>query len=122
MATRSTIAILRANGSVRSVYCHWDGNLNGVGRTLLEHYPHEHQVEKLLHGGDMSSLGKDIDATQYYADRGEETPPKEHPDVAAYKSSIDTVWHEYNYLWDGEWFVSEDGVDFKALKKLVKKA
>lgn len=122
MATRSTIAILRTNGSVRSVYCHWDGNLNGVGKTLFENYPHEHQVERLLVGGEMSSLGKDIDSTAYYADRGEDTPAKEHPDVAAYKSYIDPTWHEFNYLWDGEWFVSRDGVHFDPLKDCLKKA
>ena len=37
MATRSAIGISHG-GVIKSVYCHWDGYLAGVGRTLLESY------------------------------------------------------------------------------------
>ena len=38
MATRSTIALEFADGTVEQVYCHWDGYLAHNGLMLLEHY------------------------------------------------------------------------------------
>jgi hypothetical protein len=37
MSTRSRIAIENQNGSVTSVYCHFDGYISGVGKTLEKH-------------------------------------------------------------------------------------
>ena len=38
MATRSTIALEFADGTVQQVYCHWDGYLDYNGKLLAEHY------------------------------------------------------------------------------------
>jgi hypothetical protein len=38
MSTRSRIAIENQNGSVTSIYCHFDGYISGVGKTLKECY------------------------------------------------------------------------------------
>jgi len=56
MATRSRIAIENQDGTVQSIYCHWDGYVSGVGKTLFNHYDRE-KLEKLIKLGDISSLG-----------------------------------------------------------------
>jgi len=72
MATRSRIAIENQDGTVNSVYCHFDGYVNGVGKTLFNHYDQE-KLEKLLELGDISTLGKSTEDTEaYHRDRGED--------------------------------------------------
>ncbi len=48
MGTRSTIAIANADGTVQSVYCHWDGYVSNNGFLLLCHYQ---DVDKVNHLG-----------------------------------------------------------------------
>ncbi len=38
MATRSTIALEFADGTIGQVYAHWDGYLAHNGKMLLEYY------------------------------------------------------------------------------------
>ena len=81
MATRSRIAIENQDGKVKSIYCHWDGYLSGVGKTLFNHYDKE-KLEKLIELGDISSLGESTEDTVAYArDRNEELNFKEFYDV-----------------------------------------
>jgi hypothetical protein len=60
MATRSTIALEYADGTVDQIYCHWDGYLEGVGKILLENYMDPFKVQELMDLGDVSSLGEVI--------------------------------------------------------------
>jgi hypothetical protein len=60
MATRSTIAKLNPDGSLTSVYCHWDGYPDGVGATLRQHYTNPSKIDQLLALGDLSVLEKEI--------------------------------------------------------------
>jgi hypothetical protein len=72
MATRSRIAIENEDGSVKSIYCHFDGYLSGVGKTLFNHYDKE-KLEKLIELGDISSLEASPESTVAYCrDRGED--------------------------------------------------
>jgi hypothetical protein len=48
MSTRSRIAIENQNGSVTSVYCHFDGYISGVGAVLQKHYTNRSKVEQLI--------------------------------------------------------------------------
>ena len=48
MATRSKIAIEDQDGTVRSIYCHWDGYPSHHGPILLEHYTTQEKVESLI--------------------------------------------------------------------------
>jgi hypothetical protein len=41
MSTRSRIAIENHHGTVTSIYCHFDGYLEGVGKKLFNHYDRE---------------------------------------------------------------------------------
>lgn len=60
MATRSTIALEFADGTVQQVYCHWDGYLDHNGRILAEHYADPFKLRELIDLGDISSLGSKI--------------------------------------------------------------
>ena len=61
MGTRSTIAVVRADGSVKSVYCHWDGYLRHNGQILLDHYNSQELAEKVTSLGDISFLDERYD-------------------------------------------------------------
>jgi hypothetical protein len=56
MATRSTIALEFADGTVGMIYCHWDGYLDNNGAILREHYMDPFKVRELIDLGDLSSL------------------------------------------------------------------
>ncbi|MBT1162561.1 hypothetical protein [Bifidobacterium sp. SO1] len=58
MSTRSGIAIKNQNGTYSWIYCHYDGYLEGVGQTLLDHYQNRQQIESLMSLGDISWLGE----------------------------------------------------------------
>lgn len=61
MSTRSLIGIYREEEKmVEYIYCHFDGYLDGVGKLLEEHYQTQDKIERLIAGGDISYLGKDL--------------------------------------------------------------
>jgi hypothetical protein len=60
MATRSTIALEYADGTVEQVYCHWDGYLSHNGKILQEHYSDPFKLRDLIDLGGLSSLRRDI--------------------------------------------------------------
>jgi hypothetical protein len=114
MATRSTIAVVQEGGSVRSVYCHFDGYPDGVGATLKEHYTDLAKIEQLLDLGDLSVLDKDIgekvdfngrpegQCLFYGRDRGEiGVYALPHMDIDGWLALRKGNGCEYGYLWDG---------------------
>lgn len=60
MATRSTIALEFADGTIGQVYAHWDGYLSHNGRILVESYSDPFKLQKLIDLGGVSSLGAEI--------------------------------------------------------------
>jgi hypothetical protein len=56
MATRSTIALEFADGTIGQVYCHWDGYLSNNGKILFENYSNPFILRDLIDLGDVSSL------------------------------------------------------------------
>ena len=56
MATRSTIALEFADGTVQQVYCHWDGYLEHNGKILFENYSNPFILRDLIDLGALSSL------------------------------------------------------------------
>ena len=74
MSTRSRIGIQIGN-DILSVYHHWDGYTNWLGRILKTHYNTKEKVAELIDGGDMSTCWNDDHKPEYYADRGEDCPP-----------------------------------------------
>lgn len=57
MSTNSGIHLLE-KGKLVSIYCHYDGYLEGVGTTLFEHYQDVEKVRQLVKLGDISILGE----------------------------------------------------------------
>lgn len=86
MATRSYVGIAEKDDQgkdyVDYIYCHWDGYLTGVGKTLLEHYDSYILARSLINLGDVSCIGSLLpidgvvasssDVTVSYASIGEE--------------------------------------------------
>jgi hypothetical protein len=135
MGTRSRIGIENQDGTITSVYCHWDGYPSYNGRMLLENYNTEEKIRELLSYGDMSSLSVHIGVqhpfdppfsvgtpehkefrkmcTFYGRDRGEE-----NVDARVHPTINDFMYHgeEYNYLFkDGAWRMHYDSDEWVAL-------
>ena len=60
MATRSRIGIVNEDGTVSSIYCHFDGYVEGVGKKLVENYTDRDKVKELIDLGDISILGENV--------------------------------------------------------------
>jgi len=122
MATRGTIAVEHANGTVSQVYSHWDNYPSWNGKLLLDHYNSQELAEALVAVGDISSLAERIVPTGehsfnspekgvtvfYGRDRGEEgCETSKHSSFTAYKMSGQA--EEFNYIFrNGKWYCSPD--------------
>ena len=60
MATRSTISLEFADGTIGQVYCHWDGYLAHNGKMLMEYYSNPFILRDLIDLGSLSSLRPQI--------------------------------------------------------------
>jgi hypothetical protein len=58
MGTRSRIGVMHGD-NVKSIYCHYDGYIEGVGKTLLKHYDSA-RANHLVALGDLSTIGNVI--------------------------------------------------------------
>ena len=112
MATRSRIGLELSDGSVLSIYSHWDGYPEWAGRILKTHYNTREKVASLIDGGDVSSLwtDKDWNGNEWsdckykaltYAMRGEDCPPRHDKDLAEYLQNGEE--YAYVYTRSGEW-------------------
>ena len=146
MATRSTIALEFADGSIGQVYCHWDGYLSNNGKILLEHYSNPSKLQKLIDLGDLSQLGCEIGekhefdnpnpygtpaweawqeakrgmCTFYGRDRGEDdVEAKYFKDFADYVKNHGYQEYEYILRTDGKWYVSQ-GDEYVLLSDALK--
>ena len=109
MSTRSRIGLQLANGSVLSVYCHWDGYPEFNGVKLVEYHNSFQKAAALIDGGDISALHTNLGWDRevlpttgplYYSDRGDVNEPRLDADLAEYLSDGE----EYAYLFtDGKW-------------------
>ena len=143
MATRSTIALEFADGTIGQVYCHWDGYLSHNGKMLIEYYSNPFILRDLIDLGDISSLRPSIgtkhpfsqfdngmsteefnalyrDMTTFYGrDRGENnTKVRYFKDYEHFL--VDGQEEEYDYILrnvngKATWFVSDHGGDFQSL-------
>lgn len=60
MSTNAGIHYVKGN-KLYSIYNHYDGYLEGVGKTLHEHYQDGKKVQKLINLGDISVLGERVE-------------------------------------------------------------
>jgi len=133
MATRSTIALEFADGTVEQVYCHWDGYLEHNGKILAEHYSDPFKLRDLIDLGGLSSLRRDIGekhafsqfdlpkeeveafvkrtenmCTFYARDRGEKLSAHKFVDFQDYLAHHSYEEYEYILRRDGNWYVKQD--------------
>ena len=110
MATRSRIGIQLKDKSILSVYHHWDGYPEWLGRILKTQYNSREQAADLIDGGDMSSCWSDEVwgnkfaqgeyGPEYYSARGENCPPRYDQSTEEFLSNGE----EYSYIFrDGAW-------------------
>ncbi len=118
MATRSNIAVEANDGTITLVYAHWDGYPSHNGRLLLEHYESTEAARALVRRGDVSILAENLDATQFYDDRGESWDMI-RPRVLNGREDLPTSGtQEFLYLWvedEGRWLYSDHGGPLKPL-------
>ena len=148
MATRSTIALEFADGTIGQVYCHWDGYLAHNGKMLMEYYSNPFVLRDLIDLGSLSSLRPQIGTkhpfsmfeanmtqdefanlyrdmcTFYERDRGERSA-----DATYFKDYlhflVDGQAEEYDYILRNvngvaTWFVSDHDGDFVKLESAIK--
>jgi hypothetical protein len=109
-----------ADGTIKAIYCHWDGYPEGVGDTLLQAYQEPEKIDALMALGDLSVLGAEIGETQdfeepksgtclaYGRDRGEENVDvRICADETAFVQLAGKKGAEYAYLFDGAWKVAD---------------
>lgn len=105
MGTAAMIGIYNENdGTVTASYCHYDGYVEGVGRTLVENYDSQYDAEIVACGGYMSALYEDYLVTRQEAVHSEEAMI--YKSVESYFSrGSEYAGADYLYLWDGKaWF------------------
>ena len=147
MATRSTISLEFADGTIGQVYCHWDGYLAHNGKMLMEYYSNPFILRDLIDLGSLSSLRPQIGTkhpfsmfeanmtqdeyanlyrdmcTFYERDRGERSA-----DATYFKDYeyflVDGQAEEYDYILRNvngvaTWFVSDHDGDFVTLESAI---
>ena len=148
MATRSTIALEFADGTIGQVYCHWDGYLSHNGKILFENYSNPFILRDLIDLGGLSSLrpaigtkhafsqfdvkAEEVESfkkltenmcTFYGRDRGEgESAATYFKDYEHFL--VDGQEEEYDYILRNvngvaTWFVSDHGGEFVLLENAL---
>lgn len=127
MSTRSEIGILNNDGTVTSIYCHWDGYPANNGNILFNNYNTEEKARELISNGNLSGLGKDINPAKeflhdfdhsqidvcvyYHRDRGDEwedCKPQNYSSIEKWKKEIAEGWQDYVYLFkNNKWYFAE---------------
>jgi hypothetical protein len=146
MATRSTIALEYADGTIGQVYCHWDGYLEHNGVLLSKHYSNPFILRDLIDLGDISSLRPTVgtkhafsklevpmdgeaydklygDMTTFYGrDRGESgTMQKTFIDFQDFMVRFQHEEYAYILRKDGNWYVKQHDNEFELLAPALAK-
>lgn len=115
MSTAAIIGIKRGH-TIKSIYCHNDGGIFGVGAILSHEYNYEARIDELIKGGDISSLGvlltpdplydHSFDNPQpgvtvfYHRDRGDDWNDCQPMQVSTIKMFTNQIGIQYYYLFD----------------------
>ena len=149
MATRSTIALEFADGTIGQVYAHWDGYLAHNGKMLQEYYSNPFVLRDLIDLGSLSSLRPTIGTkhpfsmfeanmtqdefynlyrdmcTFYGRDRGEgQSDATYFKDFENFKANCQQEEYDYilrNVNGVATWFVSDHGSEFILLTEAFAK-
>lgn len=123
MSTRSNIGIIKLDGTLEVVYCHFDGYPSHNGEILLHNYTDIKKIEELISKCDIISLEKEIKDCKFFNDRGEETNIIKYNSLKNYLCFAAKDFQiEYFYLFDekdSKWFMNANR--FSAIKVLTEK-
>jgi hypothetical protein len=111
MGTRSRIGLELSDGSILSIYSHWDGYPGFNGVKLVEHFNTKEKVQELVDLGDISCLWTNAGWNNEtlpetgplpYSSRGEDCPPRFDADLCEYLLPDNS--EEYAYVFRaGQW-------------------
>ena len=115
MSTRARIGRINANGSIDSLYTHWDGYPSHHLPILRRHYANAERVSALLALGSLSKLAPEIGEKHDFEDRSHENWCTAHGrdrgekkcksstsrNEVAFAAACSNCWADFAYLWDG---------------------
>ena len=105
MSTRSLIAYENKNGSIAAIYCHFDGDLEGVGQMLKDVYPSEEDAKSVILEGPRSMLTGDSSFDGLYQEKDGIVLLKNLDKLLEHG---DNMTAEFIYLFtDGHWQYSQ---------------
>ena len=109
MATRGRVGLELADGSILSIYNHFDSYPEFLGVKLVENFNTREKVEALVDLGDISALWTNLGWNNEtlpetgplpYSSRGEDSPPRLDANFGKYLADGE----EYAYLFaNGKW-------------------
>jgi len=119
MSTNATVSIINKDGTVHSIYNHWDGYPSSLGKTLVNYYKSENRARDLIGMGDASIIGRKISPTNpethdfnnhekgvclfYSRDRGEDDA--EMHEFGSVLEMLNNFGQQFNYIYkDKKWF------------------
>lgn len=104
MGTHAMIGVVNENGSVEASYVHYDGYLEGAGRTLVECYDTQELANMVAKGGYISSLSESYAKSRLNSVHS--NPPVMYSSVQEFMNEgYNYAGAEYLYLFDGEaWY------------------
>jgi hypothetical protein len=114
MATRSRLGYQLPDGSILSIYCHYDGYLEHNGVKLQEHFNTDEKVKELIDLGDISCLWTNAGWNNEtllktgplpYSSRGEQgVEPVLSDDLDYFLKLTNECGGEYAYVFaNGQW-------------------
>jgi len=120
VATNCTISVEHADGTISSIYCHWDGYPTGVGSDLVLRFNTLESAETLVALGDLSTVCDEVYA--YHRDDQRHWDDVKPVSFDSYNELNEALVAEgygekYNYLFKtGRWLVLHDDLDSRMLK------
>ena len=135
MATRSLIGRTKSDGTIESIYCHWDGYPENNGKLLREYWSKDTLIDQLMSLGNLRALSFEIGKKQnfdqptdrnwclaYGRDRGERNnESKLHKDLDSFVDELKGCGAEYLYLWQNDtwlcWKYDGTAIDLYNMKE-----
>lgn len=93
------------NTNYMSIYCHYDGFVDGVGRKLYNQYNTKQKVLDLISGGNMSCIDDRLTDCEFYSDCGYNYEWKYNKPIcfqSLEKYMSDNVWISYIYVFGSD--------------------
>ena len=112
MSTRGRLGIELADGSILSIYSHYDNYPEFVGLKLVEHFDTKEKVQELVDMGDISCLWTNAGWNNEtlpevgplpYSTRGEDCPPRLDADLCEYLLPDGCEEYHYIFTQNNQW-------------------